>query len=407
MKQTADAVVIGGGVMGASITYHLARAGVRRVTLLEKKHLCNGGTGKSTAVIRMHYENEPETHLAFASHATYAHFDDYIGGECGFVRTGVLWIVGLADADKLRANVAMHRRLGVNSQLVTPEEVKSIEPAYRVDDFALAAYEPDSGYADPLLTTFALARRARELGATIREGVAVGRIVASNSRVTGVETGDGMIESPIVINAAGCWAAPLAKTVGVEAPIVVQRNQVAVLRQPPDMMRQHACTADVRLGFYFRPDGSGATQIGAGAGQDGVDPDGYNHAVDADFVELAKSKVKQRVPQLERGVFRGGWSGIYDMTPDGKAILDRAGPEGFYLACGFSGTGFKKAPAVGKCLSEWIVEGQPRTVDLRPFRLSRWAEGQPLRGEHEYGAGDGHFWQSSQEGEELKGSMGT
>jgi len=397
VNRTADAIVIGGGVMGASIAYHLAQAGVPRVTLLEKKHLCHGGTGKSTAVIRMHYENEPETRLAFASYATYAHFGDVVGGECGFVKAGVLWIVGARDANKLRANVAMHQRVGANARVVTPDEVQSIEPAYRVDDFALAAYEPDSGYADPLLTTFAFAKRAREMGATIREGVGARRVIASDSRVTGVETDDGIIEAPIVIDAAGCWAAPLAKTAGVDVPIVVQRNQVAVLRQPPDLMRQHACTADVSAGMYFRPDGNHATQVGAGAGEDGVDPDGYNQAVDAGFADLAKSKVRQRVPKLERGVFRGGWSGIYDMTPDGKAILDRVGPDGFYLACGFSGTGFKKAPAVGLCLSEWITEGLPRTADLRPFRLSRWAEGQPLVGEHEYGAGGGHFWQSDKE----------
>lgn len=402
MPQTADAIVIGGGVMGASIAFHLARAGIRQVTLLEKKHLCYGGSGKSTAVIRMHYENEPETRLAFASLATYTHFDDIVGGECGFVQVGVLWLVGAEDADKLRANVAMQRRVGANAQVVTPQEVKSIEPAYRVDDFALAAYEPESGYADPLLTTFAFAARARELGATICEGVAVERVLASDSHVTGVETSDGVIESPIVIDAAGCWAAPLAKTIGVDVPIVVQRNQVAVFRQPPDWMRWHACTADVRIGFYCRPDIGGATQVGAGMGQDGVDPDRYVQAIDADFVDLARGKIRQRVPPLERGVFRGGWSGIYDMTPDGKAILDRAGPEGFYLACGFSGTGFKKAPAVGMCLSEWISEGRPRTVDLSPFRLSRWTDGQPLVGEHEYGAGGGHFWQSDEERAERK-----
>jgi len=397
MRTTADAVVIGGGVMGASLAYHLAKAGVKRVALLEKNHLGNGGTGKSTAVIRMHYENEPETRLAVAAYPVYAHFDDVVGGECGFVKSGVLWLVGAADAEKVRANVAMHRRLGANAQVVTPQDAGAIEPAIQTTGFALGAYEPDSGYADPLLTTFAFAKRAAELGAAIREGLGALRILTSESRVVGVETEDGIIASPIVVNAAGGWAAPLAQTAGVEVPIVVQRNQVAVLRQPPDLMRRHAVAADLTLGLYFRPDGEAATQIGTGSGEDGVDPDGYNQAVDADFAQLAQSKVRQRVPKLARGVFRGGWSGIYDMTPDGKAILDRVGPEGFYLACGFSGTGFKKAPAIGRCFAEWITEGRPRTVDLYPFRLSRWAQGQPIVGEHEYGAGGGHFWQSSRE----------
>jgi sarcosine oxidase subunit beta len=145
--------------------------------------------------------------------------------------------------------------------------------------------------------------------------------------------------------------------------------------------------------MYFRPEESLATMVGAGAGEDGVDPDAYNEAVEARFPVFARRKASERAPVLERAVSRGGWSGIYDMTPDGKAILGQAGPDGFYLACGLSGTGFKKAPAIGQGLTELITQGQSRMVDLNPFRLSRFAEGKPLHGQHEYGEG-GHFWQA-------------
>ncbi len=392
MVATTDAIIIGGGVTGTSLAYHLAQAGLR-VVLLEKKHLCAGGTGKSTSIVRMHYENEPETRLAWASFPTYAHFADMVGGDCGFTRTGVLWLVDQADVEKLKANVAMHQRVGVNTRVVSPQEVKDIEPACTLERVALGAYEPDSGYADPLFTTFAFAKRARELGADLREGVAVTSMLSDSSRVRGVRTDQGTIEAPVVINAAGCWAAQLGRMVGLTIPITVQRNQIALFRQPGELLRRHCVVADITVGMYFRPEESLATVVGAGAGEDGVDPDSYNEAVEENFPPFARRKASERAPVLKRAVSRGGWSGIYDMTPDGKAILGQAGPEGFYLACGLSGTGFKKAPAIGQCLTEWITQGRSKTVDLTPFRLSRFAEKQPLRGQHEYGEG-GHFWQT-------------
>lgn len=392
MVATTDAIIIGGGVTGTSLAYHLAQAGLR-VVLLEKKHLCAGGTGKSTSIVRMHYENEPETRLAWASFPTYAHFADMVGGDCGFTRTGVLWLVDQANVEKLKANVAMHQRVGVNTRVVSPQEVKDIEPACTLERIALGAYEPDSGYADPLCTTFAFAKRARELGADLREGVAVTGVLSDSSRVCGVQTDRGAIEAPVVINAAGCWAAQLGRMVGLDIPITVQRNQIALFRQPGELLRRHCVVADITVGMYFRPEESLATVVGAGAGEDGVDPDSYNEAVEENFPPFARRKASERAPVLARAVSRGGWSGVYDMTPDGKAILGQAGPEGFYLACGLSGTGFKKAPAIGQCLTEWITQGRSKTVDLTPFRLSRFAEKQPLRGQHEYGEG-GHFWQT-------------
>ena len=172
MPTTTDAVIIGGGVTGTSLAYHLAKAGLQ-VVLLEKKHLCAGGTGKSTAVVRMHYENEPETRLALASFKAYSHFADAVGGNCGFVRSGVLWLVDHSNIENLKANVMMHQRVGVNTRVVSPQEVRDIEPVCSLTGIAVGAYEPDSGYADPLLTTFAFAQRAKELGADLREGVAV------------------------------------------------------------------------------------------------------------------------------------------------------------------------------------------------------------------------------------------
>jgi sarcosine oxidase subunit beta len=280
--------------------------------------------------------------------------------------------------------------------VVSPQEVKEIEPACSIEKVAAAAYEPDSGYADPLLTVFAFATRAKELGADLREGVAVTGVQTSVSRIQGVQTTQGFIDAPIVINAAGCWAANLGRMVGLEIPITVERNQVGLFRQPREILRRHCVVADITVGMYCKPEDTAATVVGAGAGETGVDPDSYNEAVDPNFPLLARRKISQCAPAFEHAVSRGGWSGIYDMTPDGKAILGQAGHEGFYVACGLSGTGFKKAPAIGQCLTELITQGHSSTVDLTPFRLSRFAEGQPLHGHHEYGEGK-HFWQAREE----------
>ena len=253
METTADAIIIGGGVTGTSLAYHLAKAGLH-VVLLEKRHLCAGGTGKSTAVVRMHYENEPETRLACASFPTYAHFNDIVGGECGFTRCGVLWLVDHDNTDNLKANVAMQQRVGANSRVVNPQEVKEIEPACSIEKVAAAAYEPDSGYADPLLTVFAFATRARELGADLHEGMAVTGVKTSASRVQGVQTTQGFIDAPIVVNAAGCWAANLGRLVGLEIPIMVERNQVGLFRQPREILRRHCVVADITVGMYCKPE---------------------------------------------------------------------------------------------------------------------------------------------------------
>ena len=142
-----------------------------------------------------------------------------------------------------------------------------------------------------------------------------------------------------MINAAGCWAPALGRMVGVDIPITVQRNQVALLRQPRELLRRHCVVADIGVGMYFRPEETVATMVGTGDGEDGVNPDAYNEAVDKEFPPFARHKASQRAPVLNQAVSRGGWSGIYDMTPDGKAILGQAGPEGFYLACGLSRQG--------------------------------------------------------------------
>jgi sarcosine oxidase subunit beta len=205
MPETAEAIVIGAGVMGASLAFHLTNTGLKAVTVLDKKGLCAGMTAKSGALVRMHYTNEPEARMAFAALRYFQHWKDMVGGECGFRRTGFIMTVTPDHADHLRKNVEMLRRVGVNTSVIAPQELQELQPFAQVDDLTVAAYESESGYADPLATTTAFMRQAQHQGARLREGVAVTAIRTSGGRVIGVDTSAGPFDAPIVVVMAGPW----------------------------------------------------------------------------------------------------------------------------------------------------------------------------------------------------------
>lgn len=384
MTQTADAVIIGGGVHGASLAYHLALKGMRDVTLLEKRFLAAGGTGKSTAVVRQHYDNLPESELVFVSWKYFVDWANVVGGDSGFVKTGFVRTVLPEEYAALEANVAMHRRVGIHAQLITRKEFHELEPAWDVSDVELAAYEPDSGYADPQATTLSLAEAARAHGAHIYQDTAALQIRAASGRITGV-TADrlGEIATPVVVVAAGPWTPALVQPLGIDLPIVCERHQVASFVRPSEL-KSHLTCIDGANEMYFRPEGNTLTLVGCGVGARHADPDAYKEGIDEAQIEFTAERISRRIPAMLNGLSQGGWAGFYDMTPDEKCILGALPLEGLFVNAGHSGTGFKIAPAVGLCLSELICEGAARTVDLTPFRASRFAENRPLYGEHPY-----------------------
>jgi sarcosine oxidase subunit beta len=383
MSQTADAVVIGGGVHGASVAYHLAKRGLR-VALLEKKFLAAGGTGKSTAVVRMHYDNVPEAQLVYESAKYFFDWANVVGGDAGFVRTGFARIVLPSEVDALKANVAMQQRIGIRTQLITAQEFEEIEPAWDISDVEYAAYEPDSGYADPQATTLSFAKRAQEMGARILQETTALKIISSGSRVAGVLADRvGEIAAPIVVVVAGPWTPRLVKPLGIDLPIQCERHQVGSFVRPKAIAKTHLTCIDGAREMYFRPEGQTLTLAGCGVGRQ-VDPDNYNEKIDDEHTEFTARRISQRIPKMADGLSQGGWAGFYDMTPDEKCIVAALPVEGLYVNAGQSGTGFKTAPALGLCLSELICDGAAKTVDLHPFRWARFAEGQPLVGEHPY-----------------------
>jgi sarcosine oxidase subunit beta len=384
---TAEAIIIGAGVMGASLAFHLTRAGMKSVTVLDKTGLCGGMTGKSGALVRMHYTYEPEARMAFAALRYFQHWQDMVGGTCGFTQTGFIMTVTPDNADRLRHNVQMLQRLGVATSVLTAQELRELQPFTLVDDLTVAAYEPESGYADPRATATAFMQQAQRQGATLREGVAVTAIRTRGGRLIGVDTTDGHFEASVVVVMAGPWSDRLLRTVDIDLPLIPQRAQIAFYHRPPPLAQGHMVFIDGAVGAYFRPHAGGLSLIGVGSWrpEPPPDPDHYNEANDADFIPAAKAKAARRIPALQQAGYERGHAGIYDVSPDSRAILDRApGIEGLYLAAGFSGTGFKISPAVGACMAELITQGRATFVDITPFRFSRFQENQLIGGPYEY-----------------------
>ena len=383
MSETADILIIGGGVMGASIAYHLARQGGGRIVLLERQALCNGTTGRSGAIVRQHYSNDFTVRMAKDSLAVFQHFADLVGGDCGFITTGMIVLTGEQGAESLRANVHLQQEQGVNTRLIAADEVSEVAPGYNGEGVALACYEPDAGVTDPMATTYSFAQRARDHGATIREGVAVTHILKQGGRVSGVRTVEGDIRAPIVVLAANVWSRRLAQAVDIALPITPTRHPMVVLRRPNDFGgRQgfHAVGLDIRHQIYLRPDLGGVTLVGSTEDVlTASDPDHYAQGLSEEEIAHFRTMAGESIPALARAVPRGGWAGIYDDTPDYHPILDRlAACEGLYCAVGFSGHGFKLSPTIGQWMTQLILTGN-KPDDMEHFAFDRFAQGKEIR----------------------------
>jgi sarcosine oxidase, subunit beta len=383
MTETADIIIIGGGVMGASIAYHLAKQRGGRIVLLERQALCNGTTGRSGAIVRQHYSNDFTVRMAQDSLAVFQHFDDLVGGDCGFLTTGMIVMVDEQGAEALQANVAMQQEQGVDTRLVKAEEISMVAPGYSGEGIGLACYEADTGVADPMATTYCFGRRARDHGAIIREGVTVTRILTSDGHVTGVQTSQGDLHAPVVVIAANVWSVGLAQAIGIALPVMATRHPMIALRRPDDFGgRQglHAVGLDLTRNIYLRPDLGGITLVGSSEDvYTASDPDNYAQGLTEKEIAHFRSMAGGSIPALARAVPRGGWAGIYDDTPDFHPILDRlASYEGLYCAVGFSGHGFKLSPVVGQWMAQLILSGN-KPDDMEHFSFDRFAQGKEIR----------------------------
>jgi sarcosine oxidase subunit beta len=383
MNPTYDAIVIGAGVIGASIAHNLSQRGLK-VLILERQSVATGATGASSGLVRMHYDIEVDAALAWQSFYFFRNWRERIGGECGFKRTGFLQIVPPDKNDQLRGNVEMQKRLGILTDVVTAADVGRLAPMFKTGDFELAAYEPESGYADPVLTTNSFIANAKACGSVLMQDCEVTGIRLSGGKVAGVESRRGAFDAPILVNCSGTFADRVGKMAGLHIPLTTWTHDVAFVKRPPNV-GMHPTVIDDALSMYFRPEGE-LTLIGLeDNNRMGEPPESDLGRVDPEFVMRAIDRICERMNGMEEGSLHSTHLGRDGLTPDQRAIMDKAGPDGFYIACGFSGTGFKLSPAVGVCMSELILDGSAKLVDIASLNLSRFARGELLQGEHSYG----------------------
>jgi sarcosine oxidase, subunit beta len=390
---SANIIVIGAGVVGCSLAFHLARAGAR-VRVFDKGGICAGMSARSGALVRMHYTFAPEAELAWKSHHYFCNWSDIVGGQCGFVETGFAVVVDERNAGRLRTNVVMLQRVGVDTEIITAAELHKREPHAFVDDVALAAIEPHSGYADPVATTESLAAAARQLGAEFSLNTAVAKIAHRGGRAVGVIDNSGRTyEADSVCVVAGPWTDALLAPLGLKIGIKSERAQIAFFKRPPQL--RHCIYIDTIAGSYFRPHGNDLTLAGLGGwkAEAEANPDNFRESNDDDFVAAVRKRLAKRIPAMADAPYSRGHAGIYDVSPDARAVMGTV-PDvaGLFVAAGFSGTGFKTAPAVGASMSELILTGSSMTVDLTPFGFERILSGRMIESPNEYemGAGFGH-----------------
>jgi glycine/D-amino acid oxidase-like deaminating enzyme len=384
MALTADVVIIGGGVIGASIAHHLAARGVRDVVVVDKSFVASGATGKSSACVRQHYSTVETCRMIRYALDFFERFEELTGGgSCGFRRTGYLLGVDERMRPPMEISVALQRGVGIRTELVSPDDLREIEPRLRIDDWVAGCYEPDSGYCNPVETAQGFARAARARGVRILEDTEVQAILTEGNRVTGVATTRGPISAPSVINAAGLWGARVGAMVGVDIPISVCRHKINIVTWPHDASGPHPMVYDFVTNIYTRPELGEHILVGGlepEEAHDLADPDRYKEGVTLDESTDALARASHRFPALAEGRIARGYAGCFDVTPDWHPILDRVGPDGHYVAVGFSGHGFKLSPAVGQMMASLVVDGPGVHPDVATFRLSRFAEDKLIRG---------------------------
>jgi sarcosine oxidase subunit beta len=268
----------------------------------------------------------------------------------------------------------MQNRLGIDSRLISAEELADLQPYAYVGDMDYVSYEPDSGYVDSIQATISMIEAAARAGATIREDVEVTAVQTTGGRTSGITTSTGSFPADIVVCAGGPWSTALMATAGISVPISTIRVQIIIAQRPIQLLEPHFIYLDTVAGIFTRPWGPGRSLVGVAGGDqhDEVDPNEANLFNDRDYPPKAVAAIARRIPAMKHARYLHGHAGLYDMSPDAHPIIGETGVDGLYLAAGFSGAGFKKAPGVGIALTELIVDGKARSADLAPFALSRF-----------------------------------
>jgi sarcosine oxidase subunit beta len=375
-ERTAEVVIVGAGVVGCSIAYHLAARGCRDVLLLEKEETeITGSTARSAAGVRHQFSSEVNVRLSLYSIERLKHFRAEIGGDAGLQQVGYLFLVAdKADWESYQAAAAMQRRLGARVELLAPEEAVRFVPETRVEGLLGATFGPDDGYCDPHGIALGYLNRARELGVRLERATPVTAIRTAGGRVTGIETPAGAVSCGMVVNAAGPWAGAVAALAGLGVPVQPYRRCIYVTEPFAAIPDGIPLMVDVSSGFYMRKEHANLIFGKSNYSE----PPGFNMAVDWEWLDTVLEAGLGRFPILERAGLaeRLCWAGAYEITPDHMPILGRH-PDlvGYVDASGFSGHGIMHAPATGMLMAEEVLDGRAQTIDIDELRITRFREG--------------------------------
>ncbi len=388
MVQTADYLIIGGGLYGCSTAFYLAQYGAKNVVVLEKGDLGSGGTAKSCAIVRTHYSIEANIRHAAESLRVFANFDEMVGGDVGWRQVGYLIVGPAGHKEPMETVFRKQNEMGIDARSISKAEARVIHPLLQYEDVAVIGFDTLAGFADPYLTTTAYAHRARELGVAFRPGTSVTNLRLNGGLKT-VETNAGTFESPVVLLAVGPWINQIGQMIGLRFPVEVSRHKVITLKidRPYDLgwpIVKDLTTADK---IYFRPDTGGVVLVGTGDHGDPIaDPDTLNDYIDDDHIARMEALVSHRMPAFRDGYYVAGWTGPYDITPDWNPIVGPVpGIEGLFVATGFSGHGFKLAPTVSEGLAQTIL-GQTPSMAIDMYDLTRFDRGEALHGVYGIGS---------------------
>jgi sarcosine oxidase subunit beta len=382
MGRTADVVIIGGGIQGASIAWHLARRGTTDVVLLEKETLASGCSGRTGGVIRQHYSTPIVTEIARQARDFFAGFDREVGGHSGFIQNGLVLMVGEKDREALHANVALGRRHGVPVDLIDERQARSLVPGLDTTGAVAFAWEENAGYGDGHGSTVGFAGAARERGVSVLQNTPATGIVLDGGRVAGVTTPKETIATRNVVNAAGPWADRVAKMAGVDLPLKLELIEEAVIRAPANEPYPVTTPSvyDFVNGLSYRPEGDGQVMAEGNSYYKGpLDADAYPTQPSDAYIEDVAQRLARSMPRLGHGSVRGGWAGLLEGSPDFHPVLGAVpGVDGFLMCCGFSGHGFKEAPVTGRLIAEIILDGRA-SLDIAPLAFDRFRRGALLR----------------------------
>ncbi|MBI3279557.1 MAG: FAD-binding oxidoreductase [Acidobacteria bacterium] len=380
MAETADVVIIGAGIVGSSIAWHLTRLGVRDVLAIEREpHQGKGSTGKSMGGVRAQFATDINIRMSLYSIPFFARFGEETGHPSGYKPHGYLFVASSErHLEYLRANRERQAALGLrNVQALSREDVLAMVPQLRPDAILGGSFCPTDGFVDPhsVMTGFTASALGR--GARLWRGVEVTGIRVESGRVAGVVTANGEVAARVVVNAAGPWAAPVAKLAGAGLPVEPLRRMLVPTEPFPGFPEKLPMTIDMSSGFHFRREGPGLLFAWA----DPAETPGFKSWVEPAFIEKILTRAAGFVPAFANVPVnpKRAWWGFYEVSPDHHAILGPAPEvEGLYYANGFSGHGVMHSPATGCIVAEWIVEGRPRTIDATPLLVTRFAEGRAI-----------------------------